>query len=125
MSKILVIDDEKLTLSIVGKVLADAGYDVNTCASTEAKRNLSDNEYDLVLTDVQMPDVDGVEVAVFIRTELPELKKKMPIIGMSSGGDMYDAQASLDMIKPFTNDLLFKPVEPALLLEKVQKLLAA
>jgi two-component system cell cycle sensor histidine kinase/response regulator CckA len=75
-ARILVIDDEPSILSFADQVLRDAGYET-VCASTglQALRAAEDaGAFDLLLTDLVMPDLMGDEVARRLRQRWPELK---------------------------------------------------
>ncbi len=62
--KILVIDDDRPVREVVGLALEDAGYDITTAESGEKGLKLAkDIEFDLVLSDIKMPGMNGVEVA--------------------------------------------------------------
>src|SRR5580692_9943537 len=67
--KVLVIDDETRTRSLLARLLRDAGYDVvgETCGAA-ALRAVEARNYDIVITDVFMPYVDGVAIARAART---------------------------------------------------------
>jgi len=109
---ILVVEDEEGVRLVVQVALERAGYRVTTAANgQEASRLLAAGEFALVLTDVLMPDKDGIEVINELRQQHPDL----PIIAMSGGGrlprDGYltvalrlGAHAILQ--KPFTIDEL-------------------
>lgn len=83
--KILIIDDEQPIREVLMHALAKAGYDVSTCSDgDEAIRHLEQNTVDLIITDVLMPNKDGVEVINHIRKNAGRL----PIIAMSGGGQL-------------------------------------
>ena len=114
---ILVVDDEPALRDILSRVLTDAGHRVVGAGNgKEASKALSSGAFDIVLTDVIMPEKDGMQV-------ISELRKKFPlvrIIAMSGGGhvsrDQYlkiakglGAHAVLE--KPFANQQLLATVE--------------
>ena len=114
---ILVVDDEPALREILSRVLTDAGHRVVGAGNgKEASKALSSGAFDIVLTDVIMPEKDGMQV-------ISELRKKFPlvrIIAMSGGGhvsrDQYlkiakglGAHAVLE--KPFANQQLLATVE--------------
>ncbi len=114
---ILVVEDEEGVRTVVRAALEQVGYRVTTATNgIEATRLLEDGGYELVLTDVLMPDKDGIEVISDLRRECPEL----PIIAMSGGGrlprDGYLAiarhlGAHAILQKPFTVDELLATVD--------------
>jgi len=114
---ILVVEDEEGVRLVVQAALERGGYRVTTATNgLEATRLLAEGQYGLVLTDVLMPDKDGIEVISDLRREHPEL----PVIAMSGGGrlprDGYLAVARhlgahAILQKPFTVDQLIATVE--------------
>lgn len=74
-NKILVIDDEDIVLMSCQRALTPEGYDVKTVRSGEDGLKLLQNEaYDLVLTDLKMPDIDGIEVLRIVKEKWPHIK---------------------------------------------------
>ena len=75
MDTILVVDDEKNYLLVLSALLEEEGYEVLTSASSlEALEILKASDVDLVLTDMKMPGMDGIELLEQIKTcdaELP------------------------------------------------------
>ena len=83
MSKILVIDDDDFLTGMIIQLLSKAGYEVE-CA-TDGKRGLrllETNSYDLIVTDIVMPEKEGLETILDIR----KMRKTVPIIAISGGG---------------------------------------
>ena len=66
--KILVIDDDKLVLMTLKRLLAKEGYKISTATSgTEGLRRIENEDFDLILSDIKMPGMDGVEMVKRIR----------------------------------------------------------
>ena len=115
--KVLVIDDEKVVVDSVNKILTDEGYDVTTNLSgrdglTEALHA----DYDIVLTDIRMPDIGGMKVLRDIKRSKPSLPVIM-ITGYASVQSSVQAMklGAADYVeKPFTPDQLIKAVDTAL-----------
>src|SRR5687768_12074125 len=83
MPKILLIDDDDAFRKVVRLALTSMGHDViEACDGGEGLRLLKANSIDLVLTDLIMPDKEGIETIMEIQRMRPELK----IIAMSGGG---------------------------------------
>jgi DNA-binding response OmpR family regulator len=83
MARILVIDDDDKVREIMIKVLQGAGYEVD--GAPEGNTGLSlfrKNSYNLVITDLIMPEKEGLQTIMELRTEAPDLK----IIAISGGG---------------------------------------
>jgi len=118
MLRILAIDDSPSILQMAELILTDAGYQVVTCTDgKEAIRLLRDESFDLILTDIYMPDQDGLEV---IR-ERRRLCPNVPVIAMSgmSGphsmlGVAKQMGACQTVQKPFSRSDLLAAVEAAL-----------
>lgn len=82
MKHILVIDDEPALLSLFGQFLESEGYSVALAADGREGMNLMKQQQpDLVITDIMMPEMDGLEVLQEIRSRSPEI----PVIAISGG----------------------------------------
>jgi CheY-like chemotaxis protein len=116
MPRILVIDDEEVLRKIVRVVLEVAGYEVLEAVNGAAGlRREREQGADLVLVDIFMPEMDGLEVIRRLRADSPQTR----IIAMSGGGksgqmDMLTAAAALGASRT-----LRKPFEPRELLAVV------
>jgi DNA-binding response OmpR family regulator len=102
--RILVIEDEERVASLIKKGLEELGFAVTIAAEGAVGRQLATGGlFDLVITDVLLPDVNGVDVCKAIREELPHL----PIIMLTALGttddkvDGFDAGANDYLVKPF------------------------
>jgi CheY-like chemotaxis protein len=83
MARILLADDNADLLEIQREVLCDAGHHVTTATTgSEAVKKTRHRVFDLVITDIVMPDGDGIETIVHLRKRHPSTK----IIAMSGGG---------------------------------------
>ena len=110
---ILVVDDEKEIRDLVEIYLVNEGYKVLKVSNgLEALQILNDNEVDLVILDVMMPKMDGIEVCMRIRKS-----KNMPIIMLSAKSQ------DLDKILGLTtgaDDYVVKPFNPLELVARVK-----
>jgi CheY-like chemotaxis protein len=87
MKRILVADDEANIRLLFEAVLAEAGHEVVTVATgREAVRKILKDDYDLVILDIKMPDMNGLEVVQRIR----ELNRPTPIIVCSAYKHLED-----------------------------------
>jgi len=115
--RILVIDDEEIVRISCGKCLAPEGYHVDAAANgAEGLRLTRENDYDLILTDLNMPDMDGLEFLTTMKETQSEAKVIM-ITGYSTGEHAAEASrlGAYDYIeKPFTPDTLIAAVKGAL-----------
>jgi CheY-like chemotaxis protein len=119
---ILIIDDDAAVSRTLSLILARAGYEVTTASSgRKGLALLADNDFDLVLTDIIMPELDGIEAIRKIRTDHPGLR----VIAMSGGGQI-DKADFLHMARALgADEVLEKPVRGQKLLELVSSALAA
>jgi two-component system NtrC family response regulator len=109
METILIVDDEKNYLLVLSAVLEEEGYEVlTTSSSLEALEIQKSSDVDLVLTDMKMPGMDGIELLEQIKTRDPEL----PVIMMTAHGTVDKAVEAMQkgaysyILKPFDNDRL-------------------
>jgi DNA-binding response OmpR family regulator len=83
MKRILVIDDDELTLDVLKRILEMEGYEVITALNGEiGMEAFHQNHIDLVITDLVMPVKDGLRTIM----ELKKEKQDLPIIAISAGG---------------------------------------
>ena len=103
-SQVLVIDDEADIRELLGLTLARMGLDAHCAATTtEAYELLAKNTYNLCLTDMRLPDGDGLEVVDFVSKNHPDL----PVAVITAHGSTENAVAAL---KAGAFDYLAKPV---------------
>jgi DNA-binding NtrC family response regulator len=117
MGNILVIDDDPLDAKLIVNVLKNKGYDaafVTTGASGISE--LENNRYDLVLTDLMMPDVDGMGVLNHVVEKFPKTKCVI-LTGYAT------IKGSVDAIKKGAFDYITKPISSSELLISVEKVL--
>lgn len=120
MAKILLVDDNEVFRKMALRILQHAGHHVREAGDgREALRLYSEEGADLVITDVLMPEKDGVE---FI-SELQHLARGARIIAISGGG-LVDAAAYLSVASCLgVAKILTKPFDAATLLESVNAVL--
>lgn len=115
--KILVIDDEEIVRISCKKCLNPEGYEVSAAQNgLEGLRLIEETRYDLILTDLKMPDMDGMEFLSKIKERQPGTKVIM-ITGYSTVENAVAAlkQGAYNYIeKPFTPDTLIKAVTEAI-----------
>ena len=117
MTKILVIDDDELVRSTITAALELADYEVvQACDGQEGVDTFQTAKFDLVVTDIIMPEKEGIEAIIEIRQHDPNIK----IIAISGGGRTSN-QIFLDVAKKFgAVDVLPKPFTPKQLVTMVQ-----
>ena len=124
METVLVVDDEKNYPLILGAVLEEEGFEVLTANSgMEALEIQKTSDVDLVLTDMKMPSMDGIELLEKIKARDPDL----PVIMMTAYGSVDKAVEAMGkgaysyILKPFDNDKLVVYVNKAISMYRVVK----
>ncbi|MBL4593629.1 MAG: response regulator transcription factor [Flavobacteriales bacterium] len=117
--KILLVDDEKDIIEFLGYNLTKEGYDVTTCTNgLEAIAIASKIKPDLIILDVMMPEMDGIETCHEIR-ETEGLENTL-IAFLSARGEDYSQVAGFDA---GADDYITKPIKPRLLVSRVKAIL--
>jgi DNA-binding NtrC family response regulator len=112
--KVLIVDDEERFRSTMRKLLLAEGLEASTCGSAmQALEELRKNHYDIVILDVQMPDMTGVEA-------LPEIKQVDPDIEVIVLTGHASVDTARSIIKNGAYDYLLKPYSMETLLEKIE-----
>jgi len=117
--RILVVDDQREILDVTALVLEGAGYDIEIARSgTEALDRVSRESFDLVLLDINMPEMDGWETLRLIRAD--ERLESLVVVMFSVKGELQDKVHSLQegasgyITKPFIVDDLVERIQRAL-----------
>lgn len=117
MDTILVVDDEKNYLLVMADLLSETGYEVLTAESAaEALKIVRQNDLDLVLTDMKMPKVSGIELLAEMKRLYPDL----PVIIMTAYGTVEKAVEAMKkgafdyIMKPFKNEEILVTIARAL-----------
>lgn len=115
--RILVIDDEEIVRVSCKRTLVPEGYEVDTAASgTEGLEFFGKSKYDLVLIDLKMPGMDGIEMLVNIKRQRPE-QNIMIMTGYDTVEHVVESissGAAHYLEKPFTPDTLIERVKEVL-----------
>lgn len=105
MDTLLIIDDEKSLLEVLEVVFKKEGYKVKTATSgTEALEILNSNSVDLVITDIRMPHISGMDVLRFVKNNTPEV----PVIVITAYGSI---QQAVEALKAGALDYIVKPFD--------------
>lgn len=119
MEKILLVDDENDILEFVGYNLTKEGFQVITCNNGKEAIQLAKKENpDLIILDVMMPEMDGIETCHELRN-IDKLKDTL-IIFLSARGEDYSQVAGFDA---GADDYISKPIKPRLLVSRVKAIL--
>jgi len=117
--QILVVDDEIGALTLIGIMLERGGFNVLKARdASSALAQLDENTPELIILDVMMPGMDGIELCGVIRQR--EATAKTPIIILSARGD---ADAIIRGIEAGANDYLLKPILHHDLVSKIRTML--
>ncbi len=117
--KILLVDDEPDILEIVGYNLSNEGYQVLTAENgVEAVKKAKKEHPHLIILDVMMPEMDGIEACEIIRQN-KDLKDTI-ITFLTARGEDYSQVAGFDA---GADDYITKPIKPKVLVSKVKALL--
>lgn len=117
MHTILIVDDEPNYLIILAEILKDAGYEVFSAGSaTDALPIVQSSDLDLVVTDMKMPGMDGIE---FLR-KIKEVNKDLPVILVTAYAEVEQAVEAMHLgaftylAKPFSNEELLANIGKAI-----------
>lgn len=117
--KILLVDDEADILEIVGYNLSSEGYQVTTANNgVEAIEKAKKHKPQLIILDVMMPEMDGIEACEKLRG-IPDLSNTI-ITFLTARGEDYSQVAGFDA---GADDYITKPIKPKVLVSKVKALL--
>ncbi len=117
MIHILVVDDDKKLNQSVCTYLNDCGFQAKGCLSaSEAYDEMYNNLYELIISDIMMPEIDGFEFAETVR----QLNKSIPILFMSAKDDLPSKQKGFQI---GIDDYMVKPVDLEELVWRVRALL--
>jgi len=123
-TRTLVIDDEQIVLDSVTRILSEENYQVDTSLSgREGLAKALKGGYELVLTDIRMPDIGGMRVL----RDVKRAKPKLPVVIITGYATVRSAVQAMKLgaadylEKPFTPDQLLKAVKGALNLAVTQE----
>ena len=120
MARILIIDDDVQTLNMLRQMLEGEGYEViDAPDGKEGIRRYRENPTDLIITDLLMPEKEGIETIQELKRDFPDIK-----INAISGGGRVGPGGYLHMAKMLGAQRTFvKPIEREELLKAVRELL--
>jgi two-component system cell cycle response regulator CpdR len=118
MTKILLAEDDDSLRGFLARALERAGYEVTSCADGEEALTHLDQSWDLLLTDIVMPGVDGIEVARQAAARQPSLRI-MFITGFAAVALSAKEQA------PAGAKVLSKPIHLREIVTEVERMMAA
>ncbi len=114
---VLLVEDNDMNQLLAHKVLSDWGWDIDIAENgIEALRKLKEKDFDIILMDIQMPEMDGYEATRQIRHHLPPPKSNTPIMAMtahvlpSEEEKCNEAGMNGYIAKPFNPDVLYAKI---------------
>jgi DNA-binding NtrC family response regulator len=115
--KALVIDDEQIVLDSVSQILIDENYEVDVSLSGREGLDWAiERPYDIVLTDIRMPDIGGMRVL----RDIKRIKSSLPVLIITG---YATTKSAVQAMKLGAADYIEKPFEPEQLLESVSRAL--
>ncbi len=113
--RILVVDDDPSILAMTEDLLSEAGFEVGKCSSArEALERIREHDWEVVLSDLQMPGSDGLELLAAVRENSPDT----PVIIMTAFGTI---QAAVDAMRAGALDFVTKPFRAGELLVSLER----
>ena len=122
MQNILIVEDSATMRSLLASLLEDLEVPVKiteAASGFEALRHLPRDDFDLVVTDINMPDINGLELVSFLKSNARY--RSIPLVIVSTEGSDRDRDKGLGL---GADAYLVKPFEPESLRQVVQDLLA-
>ena len=114
---ILIIDDEASLRQTLARILQRAGYEVTTAANgQEGLALLAEHPFDLVYSDIRMPDMNGLELLKVVREKFPDL----PVVLFTAQPDLNSA---VEAVRSGAVDYLMKPLKPQAVIDRTNSIL--
>jgi CheY-like chemotaxis protein len=114
--KVLVVDDERVIADTLSMILNQSGFDARAVYSGEKAVDLASTfAPDMLITDVIMADLNGIDAAIMIRSILPKIKILL-FSGQAATADLLEKARA----KGYEFEILAKPVHPQDLLSRLQ-----
>lgn len=113
--RVLVVDDERIVARVLARVLESAGHEVQSCFDgTEALGLLERSQFDVILSDISMPGLDGIELLRAVRSRDLDL----PVVLITGAPSMHSA---INAVEYGALRYLQKPVESAVLCQTIER----
>ena len=119
MAKILVIDDNEILLDTTSEILKINGHNVTAISDPKMLSSILSEPYDLLITDIIMPNIEGLEVILYAKEKYPELKAIAMTVKSSESVDILDVASGIG-----ADATLKKPFKGEALIDKVLKVLS-
>lgn len=116
LGKVLIVDDDENISEVIKLYLDSSGYSTKVCSDgKEAEDGFLEYKPDIVLLDIMLPKIDGVDVLKWIRKEF-----NTPVIMLTAKGETFDKVLALEL---GADDYIVKPFEPKELIARVKAVL--
>lgn len=114
-SSILIVEDDLVFSTMMKTWLTKKGFEVDTASTNaRARKLLAEHRYDLILSDLRLPDQDGIHLLAWLRNR----SCHTPLIIMTSYAEI---QSAVEAMKQGASDYIAKPVQPDELLKKIKE----
>ena len=115
--RILIIDDEASLRQTMARILQRAGYDVTTAENGgDGLALIEDHPFDLVYSDIRMPDMSGLELLKILHGRYPDL----PVVLFTAQPDLNSA---VEAVRSGATDYLLKPLKPQAVIDRTKSIL--
>ena len=119
--KILLVEDNPINQKVASRVLEKAGHSVTIAGNgIEALTHVSGRDFDLVLMDVMMPEMDGLTATVAIREREQGTDRHLPIVALTANAMEGDREKCLDA---GMDGYVSKPIQMSILFEEIRRAL--
>jgi DNA-binding response OmpR family regulator len=116
IGKVLIVDDDENISEVIKMYLENSGYDTKVCHNgRDAQEMFTQYKPDLVLLDIMLPSVDGIDVLKWIRKQ-----SETPVIMLTAKGETFDKVLGLEL---GADDYIVKPFEPKEMVARVKAVL--
>jgi len=116
IGKVLIVDDDENISEVIKMYLENSGYDTKVCHNgRDAQEMFLQYKPDLVLLDIMLPSVDGIDVLKWIRKQ-----SEIPVIMLTAKGETFDKVLGLEL---GADDYIVKPFEPKEMVARVKAVL--
>ena len=117
--KVLVAEDSSVIQNLTKKILQFQNYEITSVRDgEEVLEVLAKEDFDIILMDINMPKMDGMECTRTIRSMDDDLKAEIPIVAITGNANNYSRE---EFQEAGINDYLQKPIDFDLLVETVKK----
>lgn len=117
-TKVIIVDDSDFSRSIIRKILVEEGYQVVAEANSAENAMLLLKDYtpDIIITDIVMPEISGIELTLTLSKKFPEIS----VIVVSS---LSQEHIILEAISAGASDFIAKPIDKQQLIDSVEKII--